>query len=71
MDTGETGASTRNMVRLPDIANNKAKEEKAIELILAGIKERDALTKCDLPYKVGDKNYRRVIQRAGLTKSLL
>ena len=54
-----------------DIANIKAKEQNAITMILAGVKKIDTIKNSNLPCQHGDKNYRRLTKRAGLTNGML
>ena len=54
-----------------DLADIKEKEQNAIAMILAGMKKIEAINKSNLPYQYGDKNYRRLTKRAGLTNGML
>lgn len=51
-----------------DLADLKAREEKALKLILQGVGKKKAIKASKLPYQPGDNNYRRVTRMAGENK---
>jgi hypothetical protein len=58
-------------VNADDPADVELREGRALQLILSGVKKKDAFKQCKLPYKSGDKEYRRICRLAGKRNNCL
>ena len=60
MDSGSAPINTSS-----DLPEVEERERQALRLIVGGLKKAKAFQQCKLPYKHGDRDYRRICRNAG------